>query len=90
MATQSDRVAQLEAEVRSLRANQPPRTQFGERLATLLEEVKALADVEIVGEATGPMGGKSYQIRGVFTDARDKEHGVIINAYVGKPDVQLP
>lgn len=89
MATQSERIAQLEAEVASLRAHQPPRVQFGERLATLLEDTGGVDGVEIIGEADGPLGGRSYQIRAVFTDARGKDHGVIVNAYVGEPDVKV-
>lgn len=38
---------------------------------------------------TGPLGGRSHQLKGIFTDGRGQRHGVLINIYCGAPDVEI-
>lgn len=72
-------------------ARQNPQREFMGMLADLLEfgDAEDFEIQDIVFDSKGPLGGHSQQIIGVFTDSKDRHHGVILNCYVGEPDIHL-
>jgi hypothetical protein len=89
MATQAQQIEELRAEIQTLKGMISPQAQF---LSSFEDHLATMIDLEIVeslGDQKGPLGGTSQQLRAIFTDAKGKQHGVLVNAYVGEPDVVL-
>jgi len=71
------------------KAKRNPRRQFAALLVHALEGTSDFEMVNVKIDNRGPLGGRSQQIIGVFTDNNGVRQGVVINAYVGEPDVTL-
>jgi hypothetical protein len=75
----------LESRVAHLEGKIPPAEQFADVIAEALSWIDDSQILVVDGpeDSVGPLGGKSKQVRGLFTDAKGKRHGFIMNCYVG-------
>jgi hypothetical protein len=71
------------------KAKRNPRRQFTALLVHALENTSDFEMRKVEIDHRGPLGGRSQQIIGVFTDDQGVQHGVAINAYVGLPDISI-
>jgi hypothetical protein len=71
------------------RAQRNPRRQFAALLVHALENTSDFEMLAVGIDKRGPLGGRSQQIIGVFVDDKGTKQGVVINAYVGEPDITI-